>query len=117
MEPLETYSVANDGMLCMMVLWEGDLFVSGKSCGIIRRSDQFSFCGTQFDLMNTAKTGVVTANELHAGMKVVKTNQTVTMKEVEDIITRHDAKKQGGLDFEDFLRVFLTPCSFTSALF
>lgn len=56
--------------------------------------------------MNTGKTGVVTASELHAALKVVKTNQTVTTKEVEEIVTRHDAKKQGGLDFEEFLRVF-----------
>lgn len=63
-----------------------------------------SLC-TQFDLMNTGKTGTVTVNELHTGMKMVKTNQTVTNKEVGELVTRHDTKKQGGLDFEDFLRV------------
>jgi len=87
-------------------------------CGISFSDPLFSFSVTQFDLMNTGKTGVVTVNELYAGMKMVKTNQTVTTKEVEEIVTRHDAKKQGGLDFEDFLRVFSRSLLFlfTSAL-
>lgn len=64
--------------------------------------------------MNTGKTGTVTVNELHTGMKMVKTNQTVTNKEVGEIVTRHDTKKQGGLDFEDFLRVISSTPSSTS---
>lgn len=70
----------------------------------------------QFDLINTSKTGVVTVNELEAGMKVLKTHQSVTLKEVQDIISKHDATKQGGLEFEDFLRVPLRPFLFVSAL-
>ena len=38
-------------------------------------------------------------------MKGLKTHQAVTSKEVQDLISKHDSKKQGGLEFEDFLRV------------
>jgi plastin-1 len=77
---------------------------------VLRKSyshSELRFLKTHFDLMNTGKTGTVTVNELHTGMKMVKTNQTVTNKEVGEIVTRHDTKKQGGLDFEDFLRMQL----------
>uniref|UniRef100_A0A7I4AZU4 Uncharacterized protein n=1 Tax=Physcomitrium patens TaxID=3218 RepID=A0A7I4AZU4_PHYPA len=62
---------------------------------------------TQFELFNTGKTGILTVNELEAGMKVLKTHQSATLKEVQDILTKYDSKKQGGLDFEDFLRMEL----------
>jgi Ca2+-binding EF-hand superfamily protein len=71
----------------------------------------------QFDLINTGKTGLITVHELEAGMKVLKTHQTATTKEVEDIVTKHDANKQGGLDFEDFLRVPPLPCPFCLCTF
>ncbi|KAG0559488.1 hypothetical protein KC19_10G108900 [Ceratodon purpureus] len=66
---------------------------------------ELRYLKNQFDLINTGKTGLLNVNELEAGMKVLKTHQTATTKEVQDIVTKHDAKKQGGLDFEDFLRL------------
>lgn len=66
-------------------------------------------CVLQFDHIDIGKTGVLTAAELLTGMKVLKAHQTATIEEIEAIVSRHDTKKRGGLDFEDFLRVALLP--------
>ncbi|XP_024385429.1 fimbrin-1 [Physcomitrium patens] len=60
---------------------------------------------SQFDLINTGKTGILTVSELEAGMKVLKVHQSATLKEVQNIVSKYDTKKQMGLDFEDFLRM------------
>lgn len=61
--------------------------------------------------MNRTKTGILTASELESGLKALISKEPAENGEVQHLISKHDREKQGGLGFEDFLRVHTLPLS------